>query len=253
MRALVINLAAETARMAFMAGQLDCLGIGFERIEAVTPATLSPGPEDPWWRLWERPLRRTEMAAFASHRSAWARVAEGTAPRLILEDDAILLPGVPALLARVAALPEVELLTLETRGRRKRIAAAPHPGAPIHRLWQDRSGAAAYVLSPSGARKLLARAARAPGLADAVLCAAYEVAAWQAVPALACQIDRCATEGIAPPIPTESAIDREDRPRARATPAQKARRIAAQLRMGWRGIAKSRGSENLIVPLADDR
>ncbi len=252
MKALVINLASETARMAFMATQLDELGVAFERLDATTPDTLSPDTKDRYWSKWQRPLRTTEMAAFASHRAAWQRVADGNAPMLILEDDAVLMPGVPAFLAAIEDLPDAELVTLETRGRRKLIARDPHPSAPMHRLWQDRTGAAAYVLSPRGARKLLARVARAPGLADGVLCAAYEIQTWQAVPAVACQLDRCTAEGIALPIETDSAIGREPRPKVAKSAAQTFRRFGSQFRMGLRRIRRAIGSENVIVPLAKD-
>lgn len=238
--------------MTFMARQLGALGIPFDRLEAVTPETLSPPQDDPYWALWERPLRATEMAALASHRAAWVRVVEGGAPMLILEDDAVLIPGVAEFLAKVEPVAEAELVTLETRGRRKLIARASHAQAPMHRLWQDRTGAAAYVLRPSGAAKLLARVEQAPGLADSVLCAAYEVEAWQAVPALACQLDQCEAEGIAPPIQTESAIGREPRPTAEPSPEQRQRRIASQLRMAARQAAHIVGSDRVRVPLSRD-
>lgn len=251
MKALVINIGAETARMAFMAGQLDAMGVAFERLEAVTPATLTPTANDPYWSRWERPMRTTEMAALASHRTAWERAAGGDASVLILEDDALMMLGTAAFLAQVEAIPEAELVTLETRGRRKLIARDPHPNAPMHRLWQDRTGAAAYVVSPSGARKLLDRVARAPGLADGILCAAYDVTAWQAVPALACQLDMCEAFGITPPIATKSAIDQEARPGAQSSAIQKLRRIRAQLRMGGRQLVRSPGAQRRIIPLAD--
>jgi glycosyl transferase family 25 len=250
MKALVINLASEGERMAFMAGQLDTMGIAFERVEAVTPQTLTPPATDPYWSLWERPMRTTEMAALASHRAAWARVAEGTEPTLILEDDALFQPGTAAFLDQIVGLREAELVSLETRGRRKLIARNPHPKAPMHRLWQDRTGAAAYVLRPSGAKKLLARVADAPCLADGVLCAAYDVTTWQAVPALVCQLDRCEAEGIAPPIATESAIGREAKPVVPSTLAQKLRRIRAQLRLGVRQIRRAPGAVKTDVPLS---
>ncbi len=250
MKALVINLASETVRMTFMAAQLDAMGVAFERVEAVTPDTLKPSPDDPYWTLWERPMRVTEMAALASHRVAWERVANGTAPALILEDDALFMPGAARFLSQIEGMPEAGLITLETRGRAKLIAKDPHPSAPMHRLWQDRTGAAAYVLRPEGARRLLARVARAPGLADGILCAAYDVAAWQAVPALVCQLDRCAAEGMTAPIETESAIGREAKPNAPSTAAQRLRRIKAQVRMGIRQAIRWPGAQKVTVPLA---
>lgn len=248
MKALVINLASQTQRMSFMADQLAALSIPFDRLDATTPATLSPPPSDTYWTLWERPMRTTEMAALASHRAAWMRVVAENAPCLILEDDAVLHKDAPAFLRKIEALAEAELVTLETRGRRKLFANAPHPKAPMHRLWQDRTGAAAYVLRPSAARKLLDRVARAPGLADGILCAAYDVIAWQAVPALAIQLDRCEAEGIAPPIQTASAIDQEVRPKAAKSTAQTLRRARAQIRMGLRQIVRRPGARKLIVP-----
>ncbi len=248
MKALVINLWSEGARMGFMAGQLIAQGIPFERLEAVTPETVSPPPSDPYWTLWERPLRATEMAAMASHRAAWALVAESDAPMLILEDDAVLHADTAAFLDATGPLEDAELVTLETRGRAKLIARSAHPAARMHRLWQDRSGAAAYILRPSGARKLLARVARAPALADAVLCAAYEVTTWQAVPALACQLDRCEAEGIPLPLASDSAIGREAKPSAAPSPDQKRRRLRSQLRMGLRQAAHLAGSRRLILP-----
>ncbi|GAB5447853.1 glycosyltransferase family 25 protein [Gymnodinialimonas sp.] len=248
MKALVINLASETTRMAFMADQLTALGIGFVRLEATTPKTLSPPASSPYWTLWERPMRITEMAAMASHRAAWGRVVDADAPMLILEDDAVLHADTPAFLQKIAALPEADHVTLETRGRAKLIARGAHAAAPMHRLWQDRSGAAAYVLRPSGARKLLANVAQAPGLADGIICAAYDVMSWQAVPALAVQLDQCAAYGLTPPIQTESTIDQEARPNAPKSPAQTHRRIRAQVCMGIRQLIRRPGAQRLFVP-----
>lgn len=251
MKALVINLAGETDRMGFQTRQLDSLGVPFERIEATTPDTLTPHADDPYWSGWERPLRTTEMAAMASHRTAWERIAASDQPHMVLEDDAVLMHRTAYVLAALSDLPDAEFVTLETRGRRKRIARQAHAGAPIRRLWQDRTGAAAYVLWPSAAQKLLRRVASAPGLADAILCAAYDLNAYQAVPALACQLDRCAAEGIAPPLETESAIGREAKPRAKPSAAQKLRRVSGQLRMGLRALSHA-SAENVVVPLKRD-
>ncbi len=47
MRALIINMRSAAERMGFMAAQMDSLGLVWERIEAVTPATLDPPANDP--------------------------------------------------------------------------------------------------------------------------------------------------------------------------------------------------------------
>jgi glycosyl transferase, family 25 len=121
----------------------------------------------------------------------------------------------------------------------------------IRRLWQDRPGAAAYVLWPAGAEKLLARA---PGLADAVISSAYNMRSFQADPALAIQIDQCEAHAIVPPIPVSSAILAVHRPSLDGLPALKRaafryRRILAQLRMGVRFAMHCLTSVNRKVAL----
>src|SRR5690606_24072262 len=126
-------------------------------------------------------------------------------------------------------------VTLEVRGRRKLLGRVERPladGLRLVRLWQDRTGAAAYVLWPSGAAKLLARAEDRAALADAMICRAYDLSSWQVEPAGAIQLDRCARYGVPVPIGTRSTIDGDGRPAG--MPAQRLRRIASQLRMGWR-------------------
>lgn len=241
MRALVLNLAAKPERLAFQVAQLDRLGLAWDRIEAVTPEAVSPPMSDPYWSRWQRPLRPAEAAALLTHAQAWRRVAEGDRPCLVLEDDAVLMPAVPAFLVRIEALDAVDHVSLEVRGRRK-LMGKRHPDAPMRRLWQDRTGAAAYALWPRGARILLARLGAAPSLADGAICAAYAMASWQADPALAAQIDICARYGVPTPIETVSSIDGATRsdPRGLDPAARwrfRARRISAQARMGLRRLA----------------
>lgn len=241
MRALVINLADAAERMAFQTRQLAALGIDHDRLEAIDRRTVAPPPEDPYWTGWERPLRITEMAALCSHRAAWQAIARGDDPVLVLEDDAILMPGTPAFLRTVAPLTGIDHITLETRGRRKLVARRPHPAAPMRRLYQDRTGAAAYVLWPAGAASLLRRTDRRPALADAAICAARDLSSWQADPALAIQADRCTAHGLTAPFDPGSRIDRVARPARSGLPlgrrlAYAGRRLAAQLTMAARAL-----------------
>ncbi len=254
MKAVVINLDGATDRLAFQAGQLARLGLGWDRFPAVTPGTLTPPAAAHYWSRWQRPLSPNEKAAAASHRAVWGRIADGATPALVLEDDALLMPSVTALLARLGTASHIDHVSLETRGRAKLIGAA-HPGLPLARLWQDYSGAAAYVLWPDGARRLLARADRSQGIADAVICAAYDLRSWQAVPALAIQIDRCAAEGMRPPIPVATSIGRIDRsiydglPRG-AYRRYRLRRIIAQLRIAARRLSVIGRARRIVVPLS---
>lgn len=237
--------------MAFQVRQLTEMELPFVRLEARTPKSLPVQADNAYWMNWERPLREPEMAAYASHAAAWRLVADGNLPVLILEDDALLMPNAPRFLNKIEVLDDVDHITLETRSRRKLVANSPHPEAPMRRLWQDRSGAAAYVLWPSGARKLLTRG---PAIADAVICSAYDLTTYQADPALAIQIDHCAAYGIEPPIQVGSAILAERRPAlaglsARERAGYRWRRIASQFRMGIRHAAHLAGSSRRLVEL----
>jgi glycosyl transferase, family 25 len=257
MKAIVINLDRATDRLAFQARQLAALGLQWDRFPAITPASLVPPRDSTHWQRWQRPLSDAEKAAYASHRAVWEIVAKGASPVLVLEDDALIRPAAPALLARLDAATGLDHVTLETRGRAK-LVGRPHHDLPLTRLWQDYTGAAAYVLWPSGAHKLIARADRSAGIADAIICAAYDMASWQADPALAIQIDQCTAHGIAPPIPVTTSIGRIDRSiyDGLTHPAYRAyrrRRIIAQLRMAVRRIAHLATASRRVLPLAPDR
>lgn len=241
MDVLIINLARSADRLAFQRRQMAVLGLPFERIEAVPAEAVGAARPEAYWQGWERPLRPAERACLLSHVAAWERVAANGRPALVLEDDAVLSRRVPSLLDALGAIDGLDHVTLEVRGRRKLLGRRRRrigAGLGLVRLWQDRTGAAAYVLWPSGAAKLLARAAREAALADALICKAYELSSWQVEPACAIQIDRCTHYGVHPPIETGSTIDAAGpRPRAAASAGQRRRRIAAQLRMGLRQIA----------------
>jgi len=199
MRVIIINIAGETARMSFQHKQMESLGLDWERLEAVTPHTLSRPPDHVHWQRWERPMKAREMAILESHCKAWKRVENSGIPHLIIEDDAMLSTDVPTLLDKLEAESGLDHVTLEVRNRKK-LVGRHHASLPLRRLYQDRTGAGAYVLWPSGARKLLKRASTRPALADAIICAAYEMETWQATPALAIQMDQCKTYSMIPPI-----------------------------------------------------
>lgn len=212
MKALFINLDREETRRAFQMSQAVDLGLDLQRIPAVKGDEVTPPPEAPYWQRWQRPLRLAEMATLMSHRIAWQHVLQAQVPCLILEDDAWLMPSCKEFLVGIATLQGIDHLSLETRNRFK-ILGQPHPlNSGIRRLFLDRTGAAAYVLWPTGARKLLARVDVTPGLADAVLMETPRLQSWQAVPAYAIQIDIAAHYGLTPPIQVSSSISDTARP-----------------------------------------
>lgn len=254
MKILIINLALDAARMDFQRTQMQALGLEFERLEATTPDTVTPHLNDPRWNTWQRPLKDVEKALLSSHRHAWARIVAEGKPCLVLEDDAYLSASLPRFLDRVAGLSKTDHITLEARNRKKLIANAGHASLPMHRIYQDRSGAAAYILWPKAAEKLLSRHA---ALADALLCAAYDFTAWQAVPALAIQLDQCDAYGLVQPFKTRSApltaapVDRSNYGFA-ARAGFRFRRIVAQLRMGLRQARNASHAQKQMIAIADD-
>ncbi|MEM9754762.1 MAG: glycosyltransferase family 25 protein [Pseudomonadota bacterium] len=248
MRALVINTAAATDRMALMARQLGAIGLDWDRLDAVTPDTLSPGPDDPFWQRWQRPMRVTEMALTASHMAAWRRVIEARAPILILEDDALLSPSVPQFLAGVTGRGGMDHLSLETRGRKKLLARA---AGPVWRMWQDRTGSAAYVAWPEGAQDMLARAEIAAAPSDALISETRAQRSFQAVPALSVQFDMCEAYGIAPPIRTPSLIDVVEKPPVPRGAGFRRRRILGQVEMGLRALSHPMAQHVHVQPAKD--
>lgn len=243
MKAYVISMTSATERRRFQQTQLTRLSIDYEICDAVTVKTISSNEIAKLRGNWERPMSNVEVACYLSHYRLWQRVFDEDKPALILEDDAILSDGITAFIAELADTP-FNHISLETRRRKKLLGKEPVAqvgSVQLHRLYQDRTGAAAYLLSPMGARKLLARHKEfGAALADAQICRAYELESYQTVPALAVQADCAEHYGVEPPIATTSSIlnsrlevDYDESEVWR----YKLRRVASQLRMGRRQLS----------------
>lgn len=243
----VINLARDTGRMGFQADQLERLGIPWQRHEAVTPAEVTPPAEDRYWQGWQRPMRPAEQALLCSHMRVWEHIQESGKPGLVLEDDALLSAQTPELLTQIEGLDGIEHLNLETRNRKKLVGKDDAFGLPMRRLWLDRCGSAAFVLWPEGAARLIRAARHAPALSDALIAATPGLRSYQAVPALAIQLDQCATYEVPAPIEAPSGINSTARPDQKS-PAQTARRLWAQARMGARQLRQLQGARRMMVP-----
>lgn len=260
--ALVINLVRSADRLAFQQAQLEALGIPMQRLAATSTEELDEKRYESLANGWERKLRPAEVACFLSHQAAWQHVADTGQAWLILEDDALLSREVPGLLEHLATHPgQADLVTLETRSRKKLIGKQAYPAGSrfsLHRLYQDRTGAAAYVLYPSGARKLLQKAqTHAPGLADAFISSHYALNAWQVVPAAAIQLDQCENYGLPLANPFVSAITPagSKRPEALALSRKigfKIRRIVSQARMAWRHLLVGAGADRIDVTIREE-
>jgi len=245
MRILIINLAHEKQRMKFQTAQMKRLGLDFERLPALTVDDI--GEPDLTWRAaqWERPMRKTEVACLYSHQRAWQMVAEGNEPVLILEDDALLSSKTPEILASLQQQTQANHVTLEIRGRKKILGHETIKltnDTVLSRLYQDRTGAGAYVIWPDAATILLNRSHKTAGLADAIIAGCYHISSWQVEPAAAMQLDQCDHYGIKSPLVTRSTIgvNSSDKPAAAGFIQLlnfKRRRLVSQLRMGLRQLS----------------
>lgn len=232
--------------MNFMADQLNRLNVNFNRLDAITIDSLPGDQNDPYWDTWERPIKSSEKACFLSHMKAWEIVVNKNCPVLILEDDAMLVSDLSDVLHAVSSLKDIDYLSLEIRNRKKLLSKRSrvlNSKYKIFRLYQDRSGAAAYVLWPSGAKKLLKRAKKIAALSDAMICMSYDLLGFQIEPACAVQLDSAKSYGLKAPISSISTIhsgvnigrpDLSQNNRA----SFKRRRISFQIKMGFRFLSK---------------
>ena len=152
---LVISLPNAKERRDFQQNQLSKLGLEFEFLDATSIHDLNEAIYKQHYQDWQRPLKTTEVACYYSHRRAWDRVIQFNKPVLILEDDALLSKCVPALLKDLLSRKDADLINFENRGRKKFVSRSGEPivcNSKLLRLYQDRTGAAGYILWPSGAK-----------------------------------------------------------------------------------------------------
>lgn len=187
---LVISLVSAADRRAFMARQLDALGLDFRFLDATAVRDIPPADLARLRRLWARPMMDTEVACALSHRRCWEEIAAGDGPVLVLEDDAVLAPDLPAVLRAAGDLRDADCLNLETFAHPKTLGAPRAFGAGGHtlaRVHRDTGGAAAYLMWPEGARKVLANLPGFLPLADAAINLTLGLRKWQVEPAPAIQ------------------------------------------------------------------
>lgn len=189
---LLINLERRPDRLAFMAAQLDALGLPFERIDAVDGRAIDLGPPT-------KLVTGVERACGLSHRKAWRRLLESGAERcLVLEDDILLSPELPAFLAEGTHFPPgADILRLETRRARTHMGPGTRLGRSrfrAHRILSTHHGCGGYMLT----RAFAARAARdltqfAEPVDDLLFAPEgvnyYPSAAYQLRPGLCLQVD----------------------------------------------------------------
>lgn len=243
MQVYLISLDSAVERRSFQQQQLKRLGMPFQIQSACTPEQVTNHVQLDW-HSWERELMPTEQACFISHYLVWQRIARENQAALVMEDDALLSSRTTEFLKVCDELHGIDHLSLETRLRKKFLASYINVyGFKISRLWQDRTGAAAYVLWPSGARKLLQRVSQGEvALADAFISHTYDMKSFQVEPALAIQSDITSYYQLNNPLQTHSYIQaaaqqlKQHSHKQSVSWGMKWRRINGQLQLGLRNL-----------------
>jgi len=168
MRTFLVNLARRPDRLAAMTAQLERLGIGFERFDAVdahsTPREVLDAPFAAGGPLG--PLSPGDKGCTLSHLHLWRRIAEGPdAFAAVLEDDILLSDSAPEFLLSSEWIPQgVGLVKPERYGDENQLIVIGKPrlsvkGRVLVPLLSRHTGTGGYIIS----RETAARLAGQPG------------------------------------------------------------------------------------------
>ena len=188
-----INLDRALERAAFLVK--ECKKAGIDNIVRVSATDAQKGdmkvianywPKS-WGPYWQ--LTDTEIAVFKSHRAIWQRIAVLDNPAIVLEDDVILSRQLGQSLAMLEGCVEFDFIKLDAAPGPARLGS-PYlvNGLALRPILQVLPSAAAYILSPRGARNLLDRSTQYCDHVDDFLTRPNRgFAAFQLCPAMAIQ------------------------------------------------------------------
>ena len=246
MNIFIINLKKDAKRRAFQEAQLQELNLPFEIVEATTTKDIQNSLSK-YQDNWQRRLREVEIACYFSHQKLWEKIAASNKPALILEDDVILCKALPQILVYCNSLKGIDHITLESVGRKKMLSkvsiAVPKSPFKLTRLYIDRNGAGAYILYPSGAKKLLEHEKKyGIALADAQITSCFNLISYQLEPICAVQMDQADKFNLPTPFATSSNIGTIKRPKAPFAKffSFKKKRITHQIKLALRELRYSK-------------
>lgn len=156
-----INLDRVPERAAFM--QAQCARAGFDSVHRFAAVDAATAPISPryrpgrWGAYWS--LLPSEVAVFESHRALWQQVVESGQPAVLMEDDVLLSEQAGAVSAALAPhVDRFDMVKLDAPGGLIRLGPeVTLGGMSLRPLTGVIASAAAYILTPSGARLLLHR------------------------------------------------------------------------------------------------
>jgi glycosyl transferase, family 25 len=157
LRAFYLNLDQEIARRHSIERQLAAAGLQAERVPAVDGSQPLPAELSAYFNA-QHVMDAGALGCYASHIKAWEKILRKNLPyALVLEDDAILAPGLPHLLREVLmALPSGwDMVHLGAEPDRAVCEVARVGSHGIVQFSRVPPGTVGYLLSQAGARKLL--------------------------------------------------------------------------------------------------
>lgn len=170
MRVIVINLARATERRRKMEAQFAALGMPFEILEATDGQTITNAERalvdhTRRRRITPYPLTDNEIGCWLSHRRAMeSLMTSGSDMIAIIEDDALLSPDLPRVLAAIEGRRfPFDVIDLHRTLKRGEIFAPCRPlmpGYDLGRIGYTHMNATGYVVSRNGAMRFLAYAKR---------------------------------------------------------------------------------------------
>jgi glycosyl transferase family 25 len=164
MRTILINLDRSPDRLATMQREFSRAGLAFDRFSAVDGVDL-PGSVRPFFcdatGKVISPLRKGEVGCYASHLAVWQLIASGRygGAVLVCEDDMAIPEGFASFLSALLAAAQDgwDIIRLSARAKRAVVSVRQIDGArSLVRFSREPPSAEAYLLTPGGARKLLA-------------------------------------------------------------------------------------------------
>lgn len=248
MKSMVINLDRATDRFEHVERTFHGQGIDFIRISAVDAKCLADETVAHWCSDGAR-LGPTELACFLSHRKCWQELIERDLPyAVIFEDDVLLSHEAGTILKTGDWIPAgADVIKLETNARATivdKVAAGYIGKRGVKRLHAPHVNSVAYIVSKSGARKLLESSRRIDRPVDLFLfdeAGLERVPTYQLVPALCLQpfvAKRLKMDAGHPDLSTSAVEDdrRSRRPRGWKRMMHKLRRLvesSGALARGW--------------------
>lgn len=227
----IISLASAQHRRAFQEAQAQRLGFDPVWSEAVGVNDISDAFFLQHAFQWERALKKTEVACFMSHLNLWRTIAARDTPAVVLEDDVILGGHWFENIRLLAQDAQADCICLEAWGKKLLGATQMVGHLKLQCLHLNSAGAAAYLLWPSGAKRLLSKyEEQGIALADAFINQTDNWNFLQLVPANAIQMNVAPEYGLPEYAHSASLIARETQ--VTAKPSQ----IALLLAMKWRRL-----------------